>query len=109
LCLRNSIPCWEVSLYHPAMATSPLPVSAEASAVHAAATPIDLHADTTKFMARGYDFYKRPRPPWPLRNYAGHVDLPRMREGNLRGQFFGMWTFPKPESGSVAEIHRQID
>jgi membrane dipeptidase len=86
-----------------------LPLSAEAHAVHEAATPIDLHADTTKFLARGYDFYKRHRFPWPLRHYAGHVDLPRMREGNLRGQFFGMWTWPKPQSGCVAEIHRQID
>jgi membrane dipeptidase len=84
-------------------------LSDEATAVHRAATPVDLHADTTKLMSRGYDFYKRHQPVWPLRNFGGHLDLPRMREGNLRGQFFGMWTFPKPESGCAADIHRQID
>lgn len=86
-----------------------LTISAEALAVHEAATPIDLHADTTKLISRGYDFYKRHSTPWPLRSFGGHVDLPRMREGNLRGQFFGMWTFPKPEWGCVADLHRQID
>ncbi len=89
--------------------TQQMRLSAEALAVHAAATPIDLHADTTKLLARGYDFYKQHRPANSLWNYAGHVDLPRMRQGNLRGQFFGMWTFPKPESGCAADIHRQID
>jgi membrane dipeptidase len=84
-------------------------VSDEAASVHAAATPIDLHADTTKLLARGYDFYKRHETAWPVKNFVGHVDLPRMREGNLRGQFFGMWTFPKPEAGCAADLHRQID
>src|SRR5690242_2869338 len=84
-------------------------VSAEARAVHDAATPIDLHADTTKLISRGYDFYKRHDTPWPIRSFFGHVDLPRMREGQLRGQFFGMWTFPKPELGCTADLHRQID
>ncbi len=74
-------------------------LSAEARDVHAAATPIDLHADTTKLMSRGYDFYQRHDPPWPVRSFFGHVDLPRMKEGNHRAQFFGMWTFPKPEGG----------
>jgi membrane dipeptidase len=91
------------------MVLTALPVSKEARAVHAAAMPIDLHADTTKLMARGYDFYKRHQGSAVLRRYAGHVDLPRMREGNLRGQFFAMWTFPTPEAGCAAEIHRQID
>lgn len=84
-------------------------LSEEARAVHAAATPIDLHADTTKLMSRGYDFYRRHDPPWPVRSFFGHVDLPRMREGNQAAQFFGMWTFPKPESGCSADVHRQID
>src|SRR5262249_30202513 len=57
----------------------------------------------------GYDFYKRHSPPWPLRQFVGHVDLPRMREGNLRAQFFAMWTFPHPERGCAADVHRQID
>jgi membrane dipeptidase len=32
-----------------------------------------------------------------------------MREGNLSGQFFGLWTFPKPERGCAADVHRQLD
>ncbi|MBL9009415.1 MAG: dipeptidase [Myxococcales bacterium] len=84
-------------------------LSDEARAVHAAAIPIDLHADTTKLMSRGYDFYQRHDPPWPVRSFFGHVDLPRMREGNHRAQFFGMWTFPKPERGCTEDVHRQID
>ena len=85
------------------------PISAEALAVHAAATPVDLHADTPKFMARGYDIHRRHEPPIGVRRIGGHVDVPRMQEGNLRGQFFGMWTFPKPEAGCYAEVHRQLD
>src|ERR1700712_2355048 len=84
-------------------------VSAEAQAVHRAATPIDLHADTTKFLARGYDLWKRHDPSWLVRGVGGYVDIPRMKEGNLCGQFFAMWTFPKPESGCYEEVHRQID
>jgi membrane dipeptidase len=84
-------------------------VSAEALAVHRAATPIDLHSDTTKFLARGYDIWKRHEPSWLVRGIGGHVDVPRMREGNLCGQFFSMWTFPKPEAGCFAEVNRQID
>lgn len=92
-------------------AEAPVPpvLSAEALAVHAAATPIDLHSDTTKFIARGYDIWKRHDPSWFVRGIGGHVDVPRMKQGNLCGQFFSMWTFPKPEAGCYAEVHRQID
>lgn len=85
------------------------PLSTEARAVHAAATPIDLHADTPKLLSRGYDFARRHDTSWPVSAFAGHVDLPRMQEGNQRGQFFTMWTFPKPEAGCAADVHRQID
>jgi membrane dipeptidase len=88
---------------------APPPVSDEARAVHAAACVIDLHADTPKLIARGYDIYKRHATPWPLRRYGGHVDLPRMREGGQAAQFFGMWTFPRPERGCNADVHRQLD
>jgi membrane dipeptidase len=39
----------------------------------------------------------------------GHVDLPRMREGGLTGQFFGLWTFPYPQRGCARDVHRQLD
>lgn len=84
-------------------------VSAEARAIHDAAVAIDLHADTPKLMARGYDLAKRHAPPWPARNFGGHVDLPRMREGGLAAQWFGMWTFPLPQRGCARDIHRQLD
>lgn len=77
--------------------------------MHQAALIIDLHADTAKFMARGYDITRRHDPPGLLRRIGGHLDLPRMRGGNLGGQFFGMWTFPLPERGCNADVHRQLD
>lgn len=84
-------------------------LSDEARAVHDAATPIDLHADTTKLMCRGYDLARRHEVSWPLSSFGGHVDLPRMRDGNLRAQFFAFWTFPLPERGCAADVHRQLD
>ena len=87
----------------------PVTISDEARAVHAAATPIDLHADTPKLMSRGYDLGARHEAMWPLSSYGGHVDLPRMREGGLAAQWFGMWTFPHPRRGCAADIHRQLD
>lgn len=89
--------------------TPSIPLSAEAAAVHAAATPIDLHTDTIKFISRGYDFLVEHDPSWMVKGIGGHVDLPRLRAGNMAGLFFGIWTFPKPEVGCLAEAHRQID
>ncbi|MBL8633568.1 MAG: membrane dipeptidase [Myxococcales bacterium] len=89
--------------------TPSIPLSAEAAAVHAAATPIDLHTDTIKFISRGYDFLAEHDPSWMVKGIGGHVDLPRLRAGNMAGLFFGIWTFPKPEVGCLAEAHRQID
>lgn len=85
--------------------------SDEARAVHEAAVVVDLHADTPKLMARGYEITKRHDPPWPVRDYAGHVDLPRMREGGLTAQWFGMWTSPVhlPLTSRRDDVHRQLD
>lgn len=76
--------------------------------MHDAAIAIDLHADTPKLMTLGYDLRKRHTPMWPGRR-LGHVDLPRMREGGLAAQWFGMWTFPLPQRGCARSIHRQLD
>ena len=84
-------------------------LSVEARQVHDAATIIDLHADTPKLMSRGYDVFRRHAPAWPIKNYGGHVDVPRMCEGNLKAQFFALWTFPTPERGCAADVHRQLD
>ncbi|MBA2607894.1 MAG: membrane dipeptidase [Actinobacteria bacterium] len=86
-------------------------LSTEARAVHEAAVVIDLHADTPKLMARGYKITRRHNPPWPIRSYAGHVDLPRMRDGGLTAQWFGMWTSPVslPRMSRAADVHHQLD
>lgn len=83
----------------------------EARALHDQVPVIDLHADTPKLMHwLGYDLaehHERPMPrPW---NYAGHVDLPRMRAGGMAAQVFGMWTWPYPQLGCAASVHHQLD
>ena len=85
--------------------------ASEARAIHDEVPVIDLHADTAKLMERlGFDIashHERPLPG-PL-NYCGHVDLPRMREGGLSAQFFGLWTVPYPQRGCAASVHAQLD
>jgi membrane dipeptidase len=82
----------------------------DARALHDEVCVLDLHADTAKLMDRArYDLAKEhPRLPKRL-NYAGHVDLPRLRAGGMAGQFFGLWTAPYPERGCAASVHRQLD
>jgi membrane dipeptidase len=83
----------------------------DARALHAEVPVIDLHADTPKLMSElGYDIMSRHERRLPaLLNYAGHLDVPRMREGGLGAQIFGMWTVPYPERGCAAGIHKQLD
>jgi membrane dipeptidase len=86
------------------------PDLASARALHDEVCAIDLHADTPKLMdAFGYDLAKRHAPLPRRAGYFGHVDIPRMREGGLGAQFFGMWTFPMPRAGCAQSIHRQLD
>ena len=83
---------------------------AEARAMHAQAIVLDLHADTTKLMDRArYDLgVRHPRAPGRA-NVLGHVDLPRLREGGVTGQFFSFWTVPYPERGCARSVFRQLD
>jgi membrane dipeptidase len=62
----------------------------EARAFHAEICVMDLHADTAKLMDKlGYDLAARHERPLPRgANLIGHVDLPRMRDGGVAGQFF---------------------
>jgi membrane dipeptidase len=56
---------------------------------------IDLHADTILWMRYvDYDIAARHRNPLPRAPLAGHVDLPRLREGGVRAQLFGIVTLP---------------
>ena len=86
--------------------------SPEAHALHAAHPAIDLHADTLMW-ARwvGYDLHKRHETPLPKGAIGGHVDLPRMREGGMGAQFFGLVSLPvtKNSQGLARVIDEQID
>ncbi|MDQ3369532.1 MAG: dipeptidase [Myxococcota bacterium] len=83
----------------------------EARAFHAEIHVLDLHADTAKLMDKlGYDLAIRHERPMPTRvNVFGHVDLPRLREGGVAGQFFSFWTTPYPERGCARAVTKQLD
>jgi len=83
----------------------------EARALHAEVHVLDLHADTAKLMDKlGYNLAARHDRPMPKAiNVFGHVDLPRMREGGMAGQFFSFWTTPYPERGCARSVAKQLD
>jgi len=83
----------------------------EARAFHAEVHVLDLHADTAKLMDKlGYDLAARHERPMPRRvNVFGHVDLPRMRDGGVAGQFFSFWTTPYPQRGCAKSVTKQLD
>jgi membrane dipeptidase len=83
----------------------------EAKALHDEVHVLDLHADTAKLMDKlGYDLSVRHDRPMPTRmNVVGHVDLPRLREGGMAGQFFSFWTTPYPERGCAKAVTTQLD
>ena len=55
----------------------------------------------------GYDLLTRHNPPLPRKALLGHVDVPRMREGGVGGQFFGLVSLPV--LGKVRGLARAID
>jgi membrane dipeptidase len=87
----------------------------EARAMHADVCVLDLHADTPKLMDKlGYDLAARHERTLPKRiNWIGHVDLPRLRDGGVAGQFFALWTWPTYVPGQprskLQSIHDQLD
>jgi len=86
--------------------------SAEARSLHDAHPAIDLHADTLMWSRWiGYDLHARHEPPLWRGALAGHVDIPRMREGGMGAQFFGLVSLPvsKRMRGLARTIHEQID
>jgi membrane dipeptidase len=42
-------------------------------------------------------------------NYVGHVDLPRLKDGGVAAQVFGLWTVPYPERGCKHAVDTQLD
>ncbi len=86
--------------------------SPEAHALLARYPAIDLHADSlmwTRWI--GYDLHKRHSPPLPKAALGGHVDVPRMREGGMGAQFFGLVSLPIADrmKGMARVIDEQID
>src|SRR5262245_46479187 len=85
--------------------------SADARTMHAEYPAIDLHADSLMW-ARwfGYDLHARHEPPLPRAAFAGHVDVPRLREGGIGAQFFGLVSLPIGQRRGLASVvHEQID
>ncbi|HEX9760804.1 MAG TPA: dipeptidase, partial [Candidatus Acidoferrales bacterium] len=72
--------------------------------IHMAALVVDTHADTpTRMMYDdAFDIGRR--------DAAGHIDIPRMREGGLDAVFFSIWT-PATTTGRAAvdKAARQIE
>jgi membrane dipeptidase len=86
--------------------------SPEAQALHAEHPAIDLHADTLMWGRwLGYDLLRRHEPPLPRAAFGGHVDVPRMLEGGMGAQFFGLVSLPLREKmrGVARATHEQID
>ena len=87
----------------------------EARAFHGEICVLDLHADTPKLMDKlGYDLGERHERRVPKRlNMLGHVDLPRLRDGGVAGQFFALWTWPSyvpgAERSNLRSVTAQLD
>ncbi|HEV7554996.1 MAG TPA: dipeptidase [Kofleriaceae bacterium] len=87
----------------------------EARAFHDEICVLDLHADTPKLMDKlGYDLGARHERVMPKRlNMLGHVDLPRLRDGGVAGQFFALWTWPRyvpgAERSNLRSVAAQLD
>jgi membrane dipeptidase len=89
-----------------------MPASEEARSLHDTYPAIDLHADTLMWSRWvGYDLHARHEPPLWRAAFGGHVDLPRMRDGGMGAQFFGLVSVPFASGipGLARIIHEQID
>jgi membrane dipeptidase len=84
--------------------------SSEARALHAEYPAVDLHADTLMWSRWvGYDLGARHEPPLPRAAWCGHVDLPRLVEGGIGAQFFGLVSLPVSGRGCASVVDHQID
>jgi len=85
--------------------------SPDARALHDIYPAIDLHADSLMWSRWfAYDLHARHDPPLPLAALGGHVDLPRMREGGIGAQFFGLVSLPIGQKHGLARVvDEQID
>ena len=80
------------------------------STLHEDSIVVDLHTDSLiQMRAVGYRLAERHHNPILERLGFYHADLPRLREGGVTGQFFGVVTVPIPEKGCAAACLRQIE
>src|SRR5262245_4786361 len=85
--------------------------SSEARDLHRRYPAIDLHADSLMWSRWvGYDLHTRHEPPLPRAAFGGHVDIPRLIDGGVGAQFFGLVSLPIGQrAGLAAVIDEQID
>src|SRR3954469_23312708 len=63
---------------------------ADATAVHQSALIIDTHADTPqRFLDENFDLAQNT----PVSD--GHIDLGKIKQGNLGAEFFSIWVEPE--------------
>jgi membrane dipeptidase len=82
----------------------------KARALHEAFPAIDLHADSLLW-ARwlGYDLTARHIAHLPRHAFLSCVDVPRLLEGGVGAQFFGLVTIPLAATGCARAANEQID
>ncbi len=81
---------------------APTPVSAQARQIHNSAIVIDTHADTPqRFLDEGFDIGSDAGP-------RGHVDLAKLKAGNVAGEFFSIWAEPPKFKGQYAKRAMQL-
>lgn len=85
--------------------------SPDARALHERYPAVDLHADSLMWSRWvDYDLHVRHSPPLPLDAIGGHVDVPRLLEGGVGAQFFGLVSLPIGQRAGLASvIDEQID
>lgn len=85
--------------------------SPHARALHERFPAIDLHADSLMWSRWvSYDLHARHDAPLPFAAIGGHVDVPRLREGGIGAQFFGLVSLPIGQrTGLASVIDEQID
>lgn len=85
--------------------------SPDARALHDLHPAIDLHADSlmwSRWVA--YDLHARHDAPLPRAALGGHVDVPRLKDGGIGAQFFGLVSLPIGQRHGLARvIDEQID
>src|SRR5262245_36991926 len=94
----------------PHASVGPMFGTADARALHTAHPAIDLHADTLMWSRWiGYELGVRHETPLPRGAFLGHVDVPRLVEGGIGAQFFGLVSLPVAARGNGRAIDEQID